>query len=308
VPNLFEIMFKPEFGFTIIRVVVPILFAALGAYIASSAGIANIAMEGIMLMAAFVGTICAAFFHDPWIGLMCAVISGVIMALILTYFTLVLKTNNILGGIALNLFASSITVFALFIVTGSKGTSATLGAKTLPSIDLPIIKDIPIIGTIFSGHNVLVYIMFIAVILVYFLMYQTPLGLRIKAVGKDEHAAESVGINIKRIKTIALVLSGILAALGGAYMSMGYLSFFTKNMTNGRGFIGLAAAAMGQGNIWMVTLTSFLFGMFDALANALSIYALPTELIITLPYVAVFVGIVIFSIIEWRNRRARGEE
>ncbi len=307
-PNLFEIMFKPEFGFTIIRVVVPILFAALGAYIASSAGIGNIAMEGTMLMAAFVGTICAAVFHSPWIGLLCAVLSGVVMSLILTYFTLVLKTNNILGGIALNLFASSITIFALFIITGSKGTSATLGAKTLPKINLPFIEDIPIIGTIFSGHNVLVYIMFIAIILIYFLMYQTPLGLRIKAVGKDAHAAESVGINVNRIKTIALVLSGILAALGGAYMSMGYLSFFTKNMTNGRGFIGLAAAAMGQGNLLMVTLTSFLFGVFDALANALSITSLPSEIIITVPYVAVFIGIVVYSIMEWKNRRARGEE
>lgn len=307
-PDLFEIIFKPEFGFTVIRVVVPILFAALGAYIASSAGIGNIAMEGTMLMAAFVGTICSAIFHNPWIGLMCAVLSGVLMSLILTYFTLVLKTNNILGGIALNLFASSFTVFLLFIVTGSKGTSATLGAKTLPKIDIPILKDIPVLGTIFSGHNVLVYIMFVAVILVYFLMYQTPLGLRIKAVGKDEHAAESVGININRIKTIALVLSGVLASLGGVYMSMGYLSFFSKNMTNGRGFIGLAAAAMGHGNIWMVTVTSFLFGAFDALANALALYALPSEIIITIPYVAVFGAIVIYSIFEWRNRRARGEE
>lgn len=307
-PDLFEIIFKPEFGFTVIRVVVPILFAALGAYIASSAGIGNIAMEGTMLMAAFVGTICSAIFQNPWIGLMCAVLSGVLMSLILTYFTLVLKTNNILGGIALNLFASSFTVFLLFMVTGSKGTSATLGAKTLPKIDIPILKDIPVLGTIFSGHNVLVYIMFAAVILVYFLMYQTPLGLRIKAVGKDEHAAESVGININRIKTIALVLSGVLASLGGVYMSMGYLSFFSKNMTNGRGFIGLAAAAMGHGNIWMVTITSFLFGAFDALANALALYALPSEIIITIPYVAVFGAIVIYSIFEWRNRRARGEE
>jgi len=306
--EVFKIIFTPDFGFTVIRVVVPILFAALGAYVANSAGIANIAMEGTMLMAAFVGTVCSAMFHSPWLGLLAALISGVLMSLILAYFTLILKTNNILGGIALNLFASSFTVFLLFVITGSKGTSATLGAKSLPKVVIPILKDIPVLGKILSGHNVLVYIMFLAVIIVYLIMYQTPLGLRIKAVGKYQDAAESVGVNVRRIKTIALVISGVLAAFGGAYMSMGYLSFFTKNMTAGRGFIGLAAEAMGHGSVWLVTFTAFLFGMFDALSNALQLFSFPSEIIQTIPYVAVFIGIVIYSIFESKRAKARGEQ
>jgi simple sugar transport system permease protein len=104
-----------------------------------------------------------------------------------------------------------------------------------------------------------------------------------------------------------LLLSGLLAALGGAYMSMGYLSFFTQNMTAGRGFIGLAAEAMGMGNVWLVTLTAFLFGMFDALSNALQLFALPSEIIQTIPYVAVFVGIVAYSIYEYRRMKIKGE-
>jgi len=306
--KILEIMLTPEFGFTIIRVVVPILFAALGAYIANRAGIPNIAMEGIMLMAAFVGTVSSSLLSNHWLGLIIACLTGIGMALVLAYFTLVLKTNNILGGIALNLFSTSFSVFLLFIITGSKGTSATLSARPLPRIQIPLLKDIPILGRIFSGHNILVYIMFLAVILVYVLIYQTPLGLRMKAVGKDPLAAESVGINVRRTKTIALALSGLLAALGGAYMSMGYLTFFTKNMTAGRGFIGLAAEAMGHGNVWMVTLTALLFGMFDALSTALQLFALPPEILQTIPYVAVFVGIVIYSMIEFRRAKAQGDE
>ncbi len=304
--NIFEIVFTPQFGFTVIRVVVPILFAALAAYVANTAGIANIAIEGMMLMAAFVGTVSSAMFQNPWLGLLMALFSGIAMALILAYFTLYLKTNNILGGIALNLFASSFTVFLLFVITGSKGTSATLSARSLPRISVPILRDIPVLGTIFSGHNVLVYVMFLAVILVYLLMYQSPLGLRMKAVGKDPQAAESVGVNVNKIKTIALILSGTLSAFGGAYMSMGYLSFFTQNMTAGRGFIGLAAEAMGHGSVWLVALTAFIFGMFDALSNALQLFALPSEILQTIPYVAVFIGVVAFSMYEYYRNKSRG--
>jgi general nucleoside transport system permease protein len=149
--DVLNIMLTPEFGFTVIRVVVPILFAALAAYIANSAGIANIAIEGMMLMAAFVGTVTSAFTQNAWIGLIAACLAGMIMAAILSYFTLILKTNNILGGIALNLFSSSFTVFLLFIITGSKGTSATLSARSLPKIVIPILGGYSDFGTDFFG-------------------------------------------------------------------------------------------------------------------------------------------------------------
>jgi general nucleoside transport system permease protein len=119
--DVLNIMLTPEFGFTVIRVVVPILFAALAAYIANSAGIANIAIEGMMLMAAFVGTVTSAFTQNAWIGLIAACLAGMVMAAILSYFTLILKTNNILGGIALNLFSSSFTVFPFVYHYGFQG-------------------------------------------------------------------------------------------------------------------------------------------------------------------------------------------
>jgi general nucleoside transport system permease protein len=212
--DVLNIMLTPEFGFTVIRVVVPILFAALAAYIANSAGIANIAIEGMMLMAAFVGTVTSAFTQNAWIGLLAACLAGMVMAAILSYFTLILKTNNILGGIALNLFSSSFTVFLLFIITGSKGTSATLSARSLPKVTIPILADIPILGRIFSGHNVLAYIMFAAVILVYLMMYQTPLGLRMKAVGKDPHAAESVGVECYSDQDDCVVVEWFVGGVG----------------------------------------------------------------------------------------------
>ncbi len=292
----FDIIFNPQFGYSVLRVSTPILFAALGALISDKAGVINIALEGIMLMSALTGVIFSAITGSAFFGLLMAVIVGGLVGLSLGYFSLNLKTDVILAAVAINMIALGGTIFVLFLVAGDKGISSSLASKVLPKIDIPGLKSIPGIGPILSGHNVLTYMAFLSVFLIWFFLYKTPLGLRIRAVGENEHAADSVGISVIKTRYTALVISGVLAGFGGAYMSMGYVSWFSRDMVAGRGFIALAAEAMGGATPVGCMLTSLLFGFFDALSNSLQLLKIPYEFVSMLPYAATVVGLVIYTI------------
>lgn len=300
--ELFEIFLNPSFWFSVIRVTTPIIFPALGAVITNKAGTPNIGLEGIMLFSSLSGVLVSAFSGNVWLGLLAAILTGVALSLFLGYFTLKLQTDVILGGIALNLFASGGTIFLLYLVTGDKGTSASLPSKVIPNIDIPLIENIPFIGEIVSGHNLLTYVAFICLIAMSFLFRKTVLGRKIKAVGEYDSAAESVGISVTRTRYIAFMISGVLCGLGGAFLSMSYVSWFSRDMTAGRGWIALAAEAMGRGTVGGSALSSLLFGFASALGNTLQNFSIPSELIGTIPYVATVIGIVVFAMNESRRK------
>jgi len=303
---VFDVVLNPLFAYSVLRVSTPILFAALGALISDRAGVINIALEGIMLISALTGVIFSAITSSAFFGLFMAMFFGGLAAFILGYVSLKLKADIILAGIAINLIASGGTVFVLYQLTGDKGISTSLASELLPKIDIPVLKSIPVLGPIFSGHNVLTYFAFISVFLVWFLLYRTPLGLRIRAVGENEHAVDSVGIGVIRTRYIALIISGVMAGIGGAYMSMGYVSWFSKDMTAGRGYIALAAESMGGATPLGSMLSSLLFGFFDALSNSLQLLKIPYEFVSMLPYIATVVGLVIYTIQKTRKiRRVR---
>lgn len=291
---LFEIFLKEEFWFAVIRSTTPILLTTLGAMIAARAGARNIALEGTMLTAAFVGVAGSHFIQSAFIGLLLAVISGIILSNIIAYFALKLKSNIIISGISLNLMASGMTVFGLYLLTGDKGASTSLNSLALPNINIPIIENIPVLGKILSGHNILTYVALILVLLVWIMFKYTKLGLRIKAVGESPEAAESVGISVNKVKYIALTMSGILSALGGAFLSMGYVTLFSAGMTSGRGYIALATQSMAEANPIVGLLTSSLFGFAESMSNYLQGANLPIEFIQMLPYLAIVVIYVIY--------------
>ncbi|WP_342420999.1 ABC transporter permease [Paenibacillus sp. FSL E2-0178] len=303
--SLLDVILTTDFAFSVLRVTTPILFAALGALISNRAGIINIGMEGIMLVSALAGVIVSAYTHSAWVGLLGAVLSGTLIAGILAFFTLKFKTHIILGGVAINMFASGGTVFILYLLSGDKGSSTSLASKVLPSVQIPLLKDIPVLGPILSGHHILTYFSILSVLVVYYLLNRTPLGLRIRSVGENPHAAQSVGVSVVRIQYTALLLSGFFASLGGAYMSMGYLSLFTRDMVAGRGWIAIAAESMGRSTTVGTALTSLLFGTADALSNALQVLKIPAELIATLPYVATVVGLIIYAVSETRKKNKK---
>ena len=216
-----------------------------------------------------------------------------------------MKASPIMIGIALNLFASDFSVWLLLIWTGSKGTTASLPSKVLPTINIPFIEDIPFIGRVLSGHYFLTYVCIALAILVYILVYKTPFGLHMKACGIDEKAAESVGIKVNRVRLISVIISCILAALGGAYLSMGYLSIFSNNMTASRGWTGIAANAVGQGNFLIVLITTAIFATAQAVVNQLILFELPSELINTIPYICVLFAMIFLSIKQYNKNKVR---
>lgn len=303
--NVLSLIFSPDFLFSVIRVTTPILLASLGAVISDRAGIVNIGLEGIMLMAAITGVIASTFSQSALVGFIAALLVGMLIAGILAYFVLNMKTHIILGGVAINLFAGGGSVFLLYLLTGEKGTSASLASKVLPNIDLPIIKDIPMIGDIISGHNVITYLAFISVIFVYLLLNRTSLGMKIRATGEHYDAAKSVGIKVKRIQTLALVMSGMFAGMGGAFLSMGYVSWFSRGMSAGRGWIALAAEAMGRGTTLGTTITTFVFGAAEVLSNSLQGLNIPSELVAIIPNVVTVLGLFTYALIETNKKRKR---
>jgi general nucleoside transport system permease protein len=306
--GLLSIVLSASFFFSVIRVTTPILFAGLAALVSDKAGAVNIGLEGIMLLSALAGVVGSAWSGSALVGLLAAVAAGVALALVLAYFTLELKTHVILGGVAINLFADGGSVFALYLLTGDKGTSASLPSKVLPNLSIPGLRDLPMIGETLSGHNVLVYGAALSAVAVYLMLKRTPLGLKIKAAGEAPSAAASVGIDVKRVRYVALALSGLLAGLGGAFLSMGYVSWFSQGMSAGRGWIALAAEAMGRATVVGTTAASLLFGAADALSNTLNILNIPSELVRTVPYIATVLGLLVYALADTRARRLKGRK
>lgn len=300
--SLLSAIFSADFISSVLRLSTPILFAGLAALITDKAGVINIGLEGIMLSAALAGVVGSAFGGNAFFGLLLALVVGLAIGLLMAYFAIGLKTDIVLTGIALNLMASGGTVFLLYVITKDKGMSTSLKSFTMPVIQLPLIKNIPVLGDVLSGHNLLTYMAFLFTILVWILLYRTPLGLRIRVVGENISAAESVGIPVKKVQFTALAISGVLASMGGAYMSMGYMDKFARDMTAGRGFIALAAEALGRATPFGTLVASLFFGMVDALSSNLQILNVPVQFVQMLPYVCTIVGLVIYSAIKGKNK------
>ena len=303
---MFSFKFTIDFLFMWIRVATPILWAALGASICEKSGVVNLGLEGIMLIAALFGVIGSAFGGGLFWGIAAGVLSAIVVSVIFAYFHLVLKANSVLCGTAINTIAAGLTVFVLQLLTGEKGSSSSLSSFQFPTLNIPIVENIPVLGRILSGHNILTYMGLLMVLFIHLFFYRTPIGLRIRAVGETPKAAESVGINVVRIRLLAILLCGIMAGFGGMYLSMGYLPMFTRDMVAGRGFIALAANAMGQSTPVGVLVSSLLFSFFDGLSNILQMLRIPAEFIQMLPYAATILFLTLYSIKKYMVK-SKGE-
>ena len=303
---MFSFKFTIDFLFMWIRVATPILWAALGASICEKSGVVNLGLEGIMLIAALFGVIGSAFGGGLFWGIAAGVLSAVVVSVLFAYFHLILKANSVLCGTAINTIAAGLTVFVLQLLTGEKGSSSSLNSFQFPTLNIPIVENIPVLGRILSGHNILTYMGLLMVLFIHLFFYRTPIGLRIRAVGATPKAAESVGINVVRIRLLAILLCGIMAGFGGMYLSMGYLPMFTRDMVAGRGFIALAANAMGQSTPVGVLVSSLLFSFFDGLSNILQMLRIPAEFIQMLPYAATILFLTLYSIKKYMVK-SKGE-
>jgi len=273
----------------------PILLSALGGSLTYYAGIFNIAMEGMMLNGAFFAVIGSYYFHSWIMGILFAIVGAILMALVFILFSVVLKMDEFITGIGLNLFALGLTTYLLQQVFQVRGMFSNPEIVPVPALTIPLIKDIPILGSVLSGHNLLVYLTIIAVIAVRYLVYKTRFGLRLRAAGYNRTCLDTSGVSANRIRIWSLILCAVLCGLAGAFLSLGVVTGFTKNMSAGKGWISLAAVILVSGNPTGVALISLLFGFTDGLGLFLQ-KSLPSQFTSMVPYVATLVALFIYSV------------
>ncbi len=303
---MISFIFSEDFLVSSVTFALPIVFAAFAALISNRAGIVNINIEGAMSVAAVCGTLVSHFTNSWLLGLLAAVAAGVAMSMILAFAALRLRTDSFLSGIALNTLASGLAVYILYAVLGVKGDSSAAAAVAIPKLSIPVLRDIPVLGRLLFDQSLLFWLAILAAFFLVWLLNRTKLGTQIKATGFNPQAAESVGIDTKAVKTKALVFCGIFAGLGGAYLSMSYLQYFSAGMVAGRGFIGIAAEAMGLGSPWRTALFSFLFGAVDYFSvGAQTVLELPYELLNTLPYLMTLAALVIYAVAVKRKEKKK---
>lgn len=300
---MWSAILSPDFFSAILRSATPILFATLAAGIAAKSGITNMALEGILLFSALFGVIFSSLTQSAWLGLIITVVIGGLIGLVLAFFILNLKTDEILAAIAINLAATGGTVLIMLYFSGDRGVSSSIRSFATPTVTIPLIDKIPFIGEVLSGQNALTWLALLAVIVMHLFLYKTPMGLSIRAVGENKNAAESVGISSRKVQYIALIISGALAAMGGFFLSGGYMNMFTKDMAGGRGYIAPAASSMGGNTPVGGFLVSLLFGAAQALANIMQLTSvMPYEIILMVPYLTTLVGLGIYYYSQKRKK------
>lgn len=272
----------PLLGATI-RNATPLVFAALGGMFSERSGVVNIGLEGLMLISAFTGVVGAYLSGNAWVGLGAGLAGGLLFALIHALMCVTFEADQIISGTAINLLALGGTGFLMVIVFGSGGTSESV--QGFEPVRVPLLADIPVVGPALFDQSLLVYVMYLMVPLTFFVVFRTPFGLRLRATGEAPEAVDTAGVSVYRMRYYGVALSGLLAAMGGVYLSMGLLSAFTEGMTTGRGFIALAALIFGRWNPIGAAGAALLFGFAQAIVFRTTGDAIPRELLEMFPYV-----------------------
>ena len=287
-----------------IRATTPILFAALAAVITQQADIINIGTEGIMLMGAFVA-VCVSFFTGSWlIAIFAAMIAGVVFSLIMAVAHIKYNADICAIGTAINLLAVALTRFLLKQLLGASGTFHDPKIVGIPKVHFDFLTSNKYLNSLFNDYSILEIFGIIAVIIFAFLLYRTVWGLRLRATGKFPLATETAGINIVAMKYQVMIISGVLGGLAGAHLSIGYSQLFTENMTNGRGFMGVAAMFFGNANPIFSWIGYTLFGLIDSIGARLQSYGWPSQFVLMLPYVITILVLTI-SMIHKKRREIK---
>lgn len=286
---------------------VPIMLAVLGGMFAHRANVLNIALEGMMLLGSFFTCLFTISTGSYALALLLAIVISVTAGLVFSFFGITLKGNVIIVGLAINLFASAITAFMLQVM-GKAELIAHGHVVANLRLHIPFIDDVPILGSIVSGHTALTYASYLAILLMWILMYRTRFGVYVRVVGESEEAARAVGIKTTAVKYGAVAIGAIACAFAGASLAMDDLGgIFTKDMTAGRGFIAIAAIFCGRGKPGPSALYAVAFGLARSLALNLSIYAgSAARLFNAVPYVIIVAVLLVASIVKYRNSRQRG--
>lgn len=275
-----------------LRLATPLVLTAMGGIFSERSGIVNIALEGIMLIGAFAAATTAYFTGSAWLGVLAAVLGGMAIASIHAVVSIKFQADQVVSGVAINILALGVTGFLMQSLYGHPGQTPPVPA--VAPWRIPILADQPAIGPLFRGTP-FIFIALLLVPVVHYVLFYTPFGLRLRSVGEHPLAAETMGINVARMRYIGVLLSGAFAGLGGASLSVGLLSYFVEGMTAGRGFIALAAMIFGKWSPFGALLAGLIFGFADALqflAQTLGLVQVPREFLFMAPYVLTLLALV----------------
>lgn len=288
-----------------IRMTTPILLVTLAAAICSKVKIFNIAMEGTMLTGAFFSIVANYFTGSVFLSVLAGVVSSMLISALVGFCVIKLKASAVVVGMAVNTMMGGVTTYLMYLIFKTKGVFSDPSLVSLPKIDLPLIQDIPFVGTMLSGLTIIDYLAVVIAIGMYFFLYKTVLGFRLRAVGINEEAAKSLGTPVERYQFLTITLSGILSGLGGVLLSMSTVTLFIQDITSGRGYIALAANNLGQSHPLGVLVSSVFFGVSQAIGNALQNTSLKTQITASLPYIATIVALILFSVHANRKKKRR---
>jgi simple sugar transport system permease protein len=262
-----------------------LLLPALGGVISERSGVVNIAMEGMMLTGAFFAVVADLSLHNPWLAALVGIVAGGLMALIHAVVSIRFRADQIVSGIAINIFAAGMTLFLVNRIYGLQDIGHVGQSNLLPYVNIPILDQIPFVGRVLFQQNVVVYAALILLVLVNIVLFRTRLGLRIRAVGEHPQAADTAGINVYAIRYGAVITSGLLSGLAGAFLAIGISNTFVPNMTDGRGYIALAAVIFGKWRPFGAFIACLIFGFGQAIYDANSVIHVSQYLLSMLPYV-----------------------
>ncbi|GAK59552.1 inner-membrane translocator [Candidatus Vecturithrix granuli] len=274
----------------------PLLIAALGELYAERSGVLNIGIEGMMLAGAWGGFVGTHFSKNLGIGLLTAILIGLILALLNGLLTISFKVNQVVSGIAINILTAGLTMYLYRVIFGIPLLPITI--KPFQKISIPLLSKLPYLGDIFFNHNLMVYLAFLLVPVAYYVLYKTSFGLEIRSVGEKPEVVDSAGLNVFRMRYIGMLIGGVMAGLAGAFYSLAYLNMFSNNIISGRGFIAFSAVIFGGWHPFRIMMATLIFGIADALSTRVltaGIKLIPYELLLALPYIVTIIATLLLS-------------
>lgn len=277
-----------------VRMSVPLCFASIGGAICEKAGIIALGLEGYITIGAFFGMLGSLVSGNAYAGVLVAAIAGGLFSLVYAFVSIHLKAEQTVSGLGMNTIAPGLVAILMMSLFGNKGKSSFVNA--LPVFDFPILGRIPVIGTILNGNNILFYLMLVVTFISYIYVYKTPWGLRLRATGTNPEVIEALGLSTKRIQYFAVIVSGVLAGIGGSYLSLGQLNFYSDSMSAGRGFIAIAVFVFARWNPAKCLLVSLLFGLAEAVQMRLQVFSFPSQIVQMLPYVCTMVILAVMGL------------
>lgn len=301
----FDKIFNVSLIYATFRSATPIIFAALCAAITQQANILNIGTEGIMLVGAFTA-VSVSYASGSWVlGVLAAMVAGSLIAMIMALGHIRYNSEICAIGMGVNMFAIAITKFLLSTIFHTNGAFSNPDIKPIPRLHMPFLENVPVLGTLLNDWSITEWFAIVLIILLQFFFYKTVWGLRLRAVGQFPEAAKTAGIRVNAVKYQAMLISGLIGGLAGAHLSLGYSTQFIENMTNNRGFMGVAAMYFGGANPVLTALGCLLFGFADSIGARLQAYGIPSQFVLMMPYIVTVAVLAVSTIAKMSADRKR---